>query len=251
MTGLGITVLGCAGTWSSADSACSGYLVADDDTRIWVDCGPGSFMALQAHVALADLDALVVTHVHPDHAMELPVIRNAMVHGLGLEGLPLYAPEGVMRLLDGLTPPGGVTPPFLPTTVRDGTRVGVGTLTVTFSRTDHPVETLAVRVDPIDRSAPAVAYSSDTGPGWEPAALGDGIGVLVHEATYLEAATGPSDGIHSTAASAGRAARAAGAGQLVITHVPPNADGEAHRIEAEAAFGLPVTLAAPHRTYRP
>lgn len=246
---LAITVLGSAGTWSSADSACSGYLVDDGRTRIWIDCGPGTLSALQWHCAVADLDALVVTHEHPDHCMELPVLRNAMRYGLDVQRLPLYAPRGVLTLLEKLVGSRGITPSFEPKMVGDRSVATVGTLRVGFSRTDHPVETVAVRVEAADRSGRAIAYSSDTGPGWSIGALGSGIGLAVVEATWLEADVGESEAVHRTAAFTGADARAAGVERLLVTHVPPTGDPEAHRAEAEASFGAPVQLAIPHERY--
>jgi ribonuclease BN (tRNA processing enzyme) len=246
---LAITVLGCSGTWSSAASGCSGYLVDDGTTRVWIDCGPGSLSALQHHCAVADVDAVVVTHEHPDHCLELPVLRNAMRYGLGLQRLPLYAPRGVFSLLESLVGSRGITPSFEPKMVGDRSVARIGGLRLGFSRTDHPVETLAVRIDPDDGSSPAIAYSSDTGPGWSVGALGDGIGVAVVEATFLAGDVGESTAVHRTAAFTGADARAAGVARLVITHIPPTGDQDAHRAEAEASFGAPVTVASPHERY--
>jgi len=248
--GLSITVLGCSGTWASADSACSGYLVSDGPTKVWIDCGPGTLTALQWHCSLEDLDAIVITHEHPDHCLELPVVRNAMVHGLGLRDVRLYAPRGVYSMLEKLMGTRAIADAFLPKLVGDRSVARIGALRLAFSRTDHPVETLAVRVD--DEGAPgspALAYSADTGPGWSVAALGDGIGLAVVEATLLASDVGESEAVHRTAAHTGADARAAGVGRLVVTHVPPTGDGEAHRAEAEAAFGGPTLLATPHETY--
>ena len=251
----GITVLGSSGTWASAESGCSGYLLdhrhGGRTTRVWVDCGPGSLSALQHHCDVDDLDALVVTHEHPDHFNDLPVLRNAMVHGLGVERLPLYAPRGVLALLEALVGPRGITPSFTPKMVGDQSVVRVGSLRLQFSRTDHPVETVAVRAEPDDGSAPAIAYSSDTGPGWSVAALGEGIGVALVEATFLESAVGETAALHRTAAFTGADAAAAGIADLVITHIPPTGDPEAPRAEAEASFGAPVRVARPHERYSP
>jgi ribonuclease BN (tRNA processing enzyme) len=246
---LGITVLGCAGTWASAESGCSGYLVDHGATRVWIDCGPGSLSALQRHCAVTDVDALVVTHEHPDHCLDLPVLRNAMRYGLGMERLPLYAPRGVLALLEQLVGSRGITPSFEPKMVGDGSVARVGGLRLQFSRTDHPVETLAVRLDDESGDSAPIAYSSDTGPGWSVGALGDDLGLAMVEATFLEGEVGASDAVHRTAAFTGADARASGVGRLVITHVPPTGDGEAHRAEAEAAFGAPVELARPHERY--
>jgi len=248
---LSVTILGCSGTWPSAESGCSGYLVSAGDTRVWIDCGAGAFSALQHHCELADVDALVVSHEHPDHCGELPTVRNAMVHGLGLRDVPLYAPRGVFGALESVVGSRGIFPAFVPRMIGDGSVVSVGPLRLTFSRTDHPVETLAVRVDDEDApGSPAIAYSSDTGAGWSLRALGEGIGVALVEATFLAAESTPRHGLHRTAEDTGADARAAGVERLVVTHVPPTGDAEAHRAEAEAAFGGTTVLARPHDTHR-
>jgi ribonuclease BN (tRNA processing enzyme) len=243
---LRITVLGCSGTWASAESACSGYLVTNGDTRIWVDCGPGTLMALQRHCSLADLDAVVVTHEHPDHCLELPVARNAMVYGLGVRDVPLYAPRSVFSLLETLVGRRGITPSFLPKMVGDRSVARLGGIRMAFSRTDHPVETLAVRFDDEADGTGSIVYSSDTGPGWSVAALGPDIDLAVVEATLLAAECGEAQAVHRTT---GADAKRAGVGRLVVTHVTPLGHGEAHRVEAAEHFGGPTLLAAPHETY--
>ena len=245
---LSVTVLGCAGTWASADSACSGYLVSDGTTRIWLDCGPGTMHAIQRHCALTDVDAVIVTHEHPDHCMELPVLRNAYLYGFDRRDVPLYTPRGVYTLMEKVVGGRGLMPAFAPKMVADGSVARIGGLRLQFSRTDHPVETLAVRFD--DEGAPdskALAYSADTGPGWSVAKLGEGIGLAIVEATFLAAEVGESDSVHRTAAQTGADGRAAGLDTLVITHVTPSGDGEAHRKEAEEAFGGTTLLATPSR----
>ncbi len=247
---LSLTVLGCSGTWASATSACSGYLVTDGTTRVWLDCGPGTMQAVQQHCALTDVDAVVVSHEHPDHCLELPVLRNAFLYGLDGRDLPLYAPRGVYTLLEKVVGARGLMPTFAPKMIADGSVARIGSLRLAFSRTDHPVETLAVRVDDeASPGSPALAYSADTGPGWSLTALGDGIGLAVVEATFLDHEVGEAEAVHRTARQTGADARSAGAGTLVVTHVPPTGDGEAHRAEAEAAFGGPTILAVPHETY--
>lgn len=246
---LAITVLGSSGTWSSASNACSGYLVEHDGWRVWIDCGPGSFAALQQHCELAEVNALVISHEHPDHCIELPMIRNAMRYGLDVERMPLYAPRGVLALLETLVGSRGITPSFEPKMIGDRSVARVGPLKLSFSRTDHPVETLAVRIEPDAQPGRAIVYSSDTGPGWSVAALGPDIALAIVEATFLEAETGESAAVHRTATCTGEDARAAGVERLVLTHILPTSDPEAHRLEASAAFRGEVELARPHDRY--
>jgi len=247
--GLGITVLGSSGTWPSATSGCSGYLVEDGAHRVWIDCGPGSFTALQQHCELRDVDAIVITHEHPDHCGELPVIRNAMLYGLHVERMPFYAPRGVLALLETLVGSRGITPSFQPKMIGDRSVARIGGMKLGFSRTDHPVETLAVRIESELDPGKVLVYSSDTGPGWSVGALGDDITLALVEATFLEADTGESTAVHRTAAFTGEDARAAGVERLVLTHITPNGDPEAHRAEAAASFRGEVELARPHERF--
>lgn len=245
---LSLTVLGSSGTWASATSACSGYLVSDGTSRVWIDCGPGTLGALQQHCAIADVDALVITHSHPDHCLELPVLRNAMKYGLGLERLPLYAPRDVLRLLEVLVGSQGIAPTFSPKMIGDRSRATVGDIELAFSRTDHPVETLAVRIEPAG-GGPVVVYSSDTGPGWSPARFGERIDLALMESTMLAADVERTEAVHLTARQSGAIAKDAGVRRLVLTHIPPTGDREAHRAEAAEAFGGPVDLADPHEVF--
>jgi ribonuclease BN (tRNA processing enzyme) len=114
--------------------------------------------------------------------------------------------------------------------------VAVGDITLTFSRSDHPVETLAVRAD---CDGASIAYTADTGNDWALASLGPGIDLALVEATLDEVNGVP----HLTAAQAGSQAREAGVASLVLTHLAPGADPEARRAEAAAVHDGPIAVA--------
>lgn len=73
---LSVTVLGSSGSYAAPGNPCTGYLLRSEGATVLLDCGPGTLGPLQAAIDLADLDAIVLTHSHPDHWMELPVMRN-------------------------------------------------------------------------------------------------------------------------------------------------------------------------------
>lgn len=244
--GLSVTVLGCSGTYAGAGGACSGYLVRSAGATVWLDCGPGSLGNLQRHLELADLDALVVTHEHPDHCLELPVLRNALKYGTGGEGLAVLGPAGVRSLAERILGDDGLAPTFAWRSIADGDTAEIGDLRLTFSRTDHPVETLAVRVDDT-AGGRSLAYSSDTGPGWALRSLGSPVDLALCEATMPPGAEGMAP--HLTGRQAGATAADAGARRLLLTHLWPTSDPDAHRRDAEATFGAPVELAALHERY--
>lgn len=240
---LSITVLGCSGTYAGPDEACSGYLLRTDATTVVVDLGSGTLANLQRHVDLAQVDALVLSHEHPDHWLDVPILRNAMRYMLGLSGLPVYGTQGVLAAAAGLI--GEVAPTFELATVAAGDTATVGDLSFSFSRTDHPVETLAVRADGGGRS---LLYSADTGPRWDPSGFGDGVDLFVCEATFTPAGEGD-DGVHLSARQAGALAAKLGARRLVVTHVAPELADADQASAASEAFGGPVDAAVTNATY--
>lgn len=242
---LTVTVLGSAGTFPHPDNPCSGYLVRTPETAVWVDTGPGTFAALQQHLRLDQLDAVVVSHEHPDHWSDLPVVRNAARYVLGIDRLPVYGTEGTRSMVDAVV--GDAIDPLVWTTVTDGDDMQIGDLSFRFSRTDHPVETLAMRIESAGR---VMAYTSDTGPGWSLAALdreGTGFDLALCEATLAK----PIDGIdHLTAGQAGAMAAAAGVQRLALTHLYEGVASErADEASARDAFDGPVEIANPGLTF--
>src|SRR5437762_269463 len=91
-----VRVLGCSGGWPSAGRACSGYLVREGNTCIWLDAGAGTLAELLRHVMLRDVDALWISHLHPDHCSDLGTVRNILAygHGRGGRALPVLGPPG-------------------------------------------------------------------------------------------------------------------------------------------------------------
>jgi ribonuclease BN (tRNA processing enzyme) len=242
-SGLRLTVLGCSGTYAGPGQACSGYLVEAAGTRVWLDAGPGTLGAVQQHVSLAELDAVVVSHAHPDHWLELPVLRNALRYSIGRDDLAVFGTAGTRELAEAVVGH-DLGPTFRWTTIDAHSALEIGPLRFRFSRTDHSVETLAVRVDAGGRS---LAYSADTGPDWSVAELGEGVDLFMCEASLTEAEEGRVQ--HLSAAQAGAMASAAAVGRLVLTHVVPGVDPEAQRAAAARRFGAEVELAVPGATF--
>lgn len=241
--GLSITVLGCSGTYAGPGGACSGYLVRSNDTSVWVDTGPGSLANLQQHIDLTSLDAIVVSHSHPDHWGELGVVRNALKYAFQIEGMPLYSTTAVRKLVD-IVCGDSSEPTFRWGIVANGDTVMIGDLEFSFSETDHPVETLAMRIASNGKS---LLYSADTGPGWSLEALGRGADLAVCEATLLEETEGSAP--HLSSRQAGLSAADAEVGQLVVTHFWPTSDPRRHEDEAAEAFGRAVGVAVPGKTF--
>lgn len=242
--GLSVTVLGSSGTYAGAGGACTGFLLRSGSTAVLLDAGPGTLANLQEHLDLADLDAVVLSHSHPDHWLELPVLRNALKYVVGRDEVPLYLTAETLALADPLAST-GLAPTFAPEVITSDDEIIVGPIRLVGTRTDHPVETLAFRVEAAGRS---LGYTADTGPQWSATALGDPLDVLICEATFLDGSEFTSP-VHLSARQAGEMAREAGAGRLVITHLLPVVSHLAALDEAAAAYGQPVELAEPHRRF--
>jgi ribonuclease BN (tRNA processing enzyme) len=237
--GLQLTVLGCSGAYPGPGGACSGYLLHDGTTRVWVDAGSGTLANLQRHLSPDDLDAIVLSHEHPDHWSDLEGWNNVLRFTLHRTGFPVYAPAG----LRGRTYQ-DTAPQMIWHDVADRDTVPVGTMTFTFSRTDHGPETLGMRVDAGGRS---FGYSADTGPRWSLEALGADLDLALCEATLTPDEEGTLQ--HLSARQAGGSARDAGARRLVLTHLWPTLDPDRPRAEGAEAFGAPVEVAAVGARY--
>ena len=237
-----LTVLGCSGSYGApAGGACSGYLLRDGDTTIWMDCGNGTFPHLQQHIDPADLTAVVITPRAPRPLRRhLRAARPAAATASSRTGLPVFAPEGREKRLGGLVANWGDT--FDWNAVDDGDKAPGRRRSTCAS----PAPTTRRRPT---RSRPRPAgrrliYTADTGPDWSVDAFGSGADLVLSEASYLH--DNIPIAIHLSARQAGDAAREAQARRLVLTHIWPQVDPEASVAEGSEAFGEPVTLAVPH-----
>lgn len=239
--GFSVTVLGSDGSYPGPGGAGSGYLVRAGGFCTWLEAGPGTLGNLQLHVPLEQLDAAVISHCHADHRSDLESLYVALRYFVGRRGFPVYAPEELQVLMreehfDGT---------FDWRVISDGAAADLGPARWTWRRTDHPVETMAARAQLNGR---ALGYSADTGPAWELSELGEGLTLALVEASLPTAAEGTMQ--HLSARQAGKAAAAAGAERLLLTHIAPPLDKAKARQEAEDAFGAPVEVAAKGGTWQ-
>lgn len=243
--GLTVTILGRSGSYPGPGEACSGYLVQANGRNVVVDLGPGALANLQQHIRLAEVDAVVLSHSHPDHWVDLTGLRTALRYRFEREGVPVYGTHETRTLAAALT--SSLEPTFDWHVTGDGDELEVAGLRVRLARTDHYVETLAVRIEDPESGA-VLAYSADTGPDWSFAEIGAGADLALVESTYPteEEAKGV---LHLSARGAGVLARSADVRRLVLTHLWPDTDVETHRREGEIGFGRAVEVAETHARY--
>ena len=239
--GVTVTVLGCDASYPSAAGACSGYLVQSGSTSLWLDAGSGTMAQLQRHLDLDALDGIVLTHAHPDHWTDVCVYHHLVKYYRPRPGVRVVSPRRVRELVESVN---GDVAPLQWEVVDETSEVRIGGISLTFSRTDHGPETLAVRIEGLGA---AVAYSADTGPAWSMTALGSGIGLALVEATLDPEHEGVTQ--HLSARQAGALAEAAGARALVLTHIDPGISRDRQLDEARVTFRGPVSLATVGARY--
>ncbi|MFZ0323444.1 MAG: MBL fold metallo-hydrolase [Actinomycetes bacterium] len=237
-----LTVIGCTGSMPGPDSPASCYLVQHEGFVLLLDLGNGALGALMRFIDLRTIDAIVLSHLHADHCIDLTSLYVARKYGgYGGEGrLPVLGPGDtatrMARAYDLPVHP-GMSTEFEFIDLSSASQVGpfgIGSAPMA-----HPVTATAIRLDVEDV---ALAYTGDTGPNDRIVPLVTGVDLLVAEASFVDGADNPRN-LHLTGRQAGEIARDAGVGHLVLTHVPPWHDG--HRAVAEAAevFDGPISLA--------
>lgn len=242
-----VTVIGCAGSFPGPDSPASCYLIEHEETAIVVDLGNGSLGALQRHIDPACIDAVLLSHLHVDHCIDLTsfyVFRRYHPTGI-LPAVPVFGPTGTaqrMAAAYGLDADPGMGGIFDFRAIGDGqggpAQFEIGPFVITTTPVVHPVEAYAIR---IDAAGHALVYSGDTAPTPALTDLARGADVALFEASYLDGMG--NDGVHLTARQAGEHAAAAGVDHLVLTHLVAWHDRESSARQGSAGFGRDVTLA--------
>ena len=203
-------------------------------------------MALLDRTEVADLSGVVISHVHPDHSMDVLALFHVLAYGPGIgRRLPLWAPESVLeRVARFLSPegPSKVDDVFEPIPVGKGSEVTAGEMVVSFAAADHSVPAVVARYEAGGRS---LVFTGDTGPAGDWRHLVKGADLFLCEASYQGEPGSHAYTQHLTATEAGQIARESGASKLILTHIRPDLDPSVSVAEAEAAFDRPVVLAVP------
>jgi ribonuclease BN (tRNA processing enzyme) len=234
-----ITVLGGCGAWPAAGQACSGYLVEHDGFRLLVDPGYAILPRLLERIAAPEVDAVLVSHGHPDHCADLhPLLRARAFGDVPAPPLPVYAlPGAVDRVLalDGTVRDAHAVREFVA-----GDHFEVGPFRVDTWQLPHSLPNAGLRLAAGGR---VLAYTGDTGPSPAIADLARGADLFLAEATYAEEVPADSAGYLSSARQAGEVAARAGAGRLLLTHLLPGTSPAGAEAAARRAYRGEVGVA--------
>lgn len=259
-----ITVLGKSPSWQDADGACSGYLVRQDDFALLLDCGNGVFSKLRRVHDYVDVDAVVISHLHADHFLDLVPFSYALTYAPRQQPVPvagwpgtssparpqLFVPVGggdVFRRIAGCCGNEDLIERAFSLHEYDAPdELAIGPLVVRFCEVPHYTPTYAVdlRADGGGR----LTYSADCSPNDELVQFARGTDLLLIEATLPRPERTGERG-HLTPSEAGEHGRLANARRLVITHFSDELDPEWARAQARVAFGGPVELAREGAEY--
>lgn len=234
-----LVVLGASGGRPTGGQPCSGFLLDWDHTRIVLDVGYATLPQLLTHAPEGGVDAVIITHEHPDHCADLHALfRTRHYDHPGASKLPLYCPPGVLNRLAGLEPDVDLTDVFEHRPLPG--QYDLGPFRLVAIPLPHFVPTVGVRLTGDDI---AIAYATDTGPHDTLADLGRDTDLYVLDATDRPGETERAQRNLLTAAEAGTWGHRAGARRLLLTHLWPGTNPAISADRARHAFTGPVDVA--------
>ncbi|HEV7663721.1 MAG TPA: MBL fold metallo-hydrolase [Chloroflexota bacterium] len=261
MAALTITILGASPAAPNPGGACSSYLLRQGESSVLVDCGPGSAGRIPLHVPVNGLSAVTISHLHPDHYLDLVQLYYMLRFG---EPRPAELPRRVSLFV----PPEGRDffrrfGQFIaakPAMLEDmfeiceyaaGPTFDIGGLAVTFHPVQHYIPSHALRARGQDGAT--FVFSSDVAPCPELVEAAREADLFLCESALFDPAQDEPDPTrrgHMSAGEAGSAATDAGVRRLLITHCRSGAGyDERHLSAARGAFSGPVDLAREGDTY--
>jgi ribonuclease BN (tRNA processing enzyme) len=258
-----VTVLGKSPSWQDAAGACSGYLVQQDDFTLLLDCGNGVFSKLRPIVDYVDVDAVLITHMHADHFLDLVPFSYALSYAPRQQPVPvggwpgteaparpqLYVPSGGSDVLRRVVGCWGnddlIDGAFAVHEYAPGDELSVGPLSIRFCEVPHFVATYAVE---LASNGSRFTFGADCRPNQELVRFARDTDMLLIEATLPRPER---DGVrgHLTAREAGEHGNLARARRLVLTHYSDELNPEWTRAEAADSYGGPVELATDGAVY--
>jgi len=250
--------LGCWAPYPRAGGACSGYLIRAGGLNVLLEAGNGTLSGLMRFIDFRLLDAVIISHLHHDHYLDLFSLRHA-IEGARRDGsraapLRLFAPAepaAEFKLLAGYGKAFAATPlESLPWECTPGglntRRLDLAGLTFRFAPALHSIPGFSISLEGKGK----LVFSGDTARTEELAALAEGADLFLCEASGQDSDTEAMQGVHLTARQAGETARQAGAKRLLLTHFWPEYDLSLLGRQAGEGFGEMVSLAREGKTYR-
>jgi ribonuclease BN (tRNA processing enzyme) len=254
-----LTVLGKSPSWQDADGACSGYLIEEDGTTVLLDCGNGVFSKLRRYCDYVAVDAVVISHLHADHFLDLVPFAYALTYAPRQQPTPvdrwpgtdeparpkLYAPRGATDLFRQVVGAWGnedlIENAFDLEEFEPSSVLEIGSMRFRFQDVPHFTETFAIDVSSTNGGG-RITYGADCSPNEKLVEFAKGTDLLIVEATLPRPERTGIRG-HLTPEEAAEHAKQAGVKRVLLTHVSDELDELWVRKCARRAFDGPVEVA--------
>ena len=260
-----LTILGKSPSWEDAGGACSGYLIEEGDTTLLLDCGNGVFSKLRHFHDYCDVAAVVISHMHADHILDLIPYAYGLTYSPRQQPVPvdrwngtdspaspkLFLPEYGCEIMRRIVETWGtgdlIENSFDVSEYEAKDELEVGPLKVRFKVVPHFCKTHAVEISSKD-SGGRLTYGSDHAPNDGIIEFAKETDLLILESTLPRPER---DGVrgHLTPEEAGEHARKAGAKRLVLTHISDELDELAMMKRASSSYGRPAEIAHEGAVY--
>lgn len=240
-----LTVIGCWGGYPKVNGASSGYLLEHEGFNLLIDFGSGVLGKMQNIIQPEQIDAVILSHYHPDHIADIGVLQHARLIlgflGKEMECLSIFGHTEDEHEFSKLTYKNitkGV--PYQP----DNT-LTIGPFTIQFLRTDHPVPCYAMR---IEANGKTIVYTADTAFKEELIPFCAEADLLLCECNFYGNQTGSNAG-HMTSYDSATLAKKANVKNLMLTHLPHWGNLEQLKKEAAEIYHGPISLAAYQQSH--
>jgi ribonuclease BN (tRNA processing enzyme) len=260
-----LTVLGKSPSWQDAGGACSGYLLEDGDVSVVIDIGNGVFGKLRRYRDYTTVDAVLISHLHADHFLDLIPYSYALIYAPRQQPVPvdrwpgtdcpacprLIAPPNTRDTLRRIVGSWGnedlVEKAFAIEEYTETDSPEVGSLRFQFQAVPHFQETYAIAVTS-SKNGGRLVFGADSRPTETLVQFARGADLLLIEATLPRPERTGERG-HLTPEEAGQHGREAGVKRVVLTHISDELDSLWAEKCAKSAFDGPVNVAREGDVY--
>jgi ribonuclease BN (tRNA processing enzyme) len=260
-----LTVLGKSPSWQDAGGACSGYLLEEDGVAVLLDCGNGVFSKLRRYRDYTTVDAVLISHLHADHFLDLVPYSYALTYAPRQQPVPvdrwpgtpepicprLIAPPRAREVFRQVTGAWGsedlIENAFKIEEYEVSSVPEVGPFRFSFCKVPHFQETFAICVQS-SSGAGRLVFGADSRPTKELVQFAKGAELLLIEATLPRPEREGERG-HLTPREAGEHGRDSGVGRVVLTHISDELDHLWAKKEAASVFDGPVEVASEGAVY--
>lgn len=251
-----LTVLGGQAAYPTAGQPCSGFLLTWDDWRIVLDLGYGTLTGLLQHIPDGRASAIIISHDHPDHWIDLHGLFRLLYYGPKTSTsrtlIPLFCTRQVIDKMQHLEADVALDAVFDIRLMAGGESFDVGPFRLQPTLLPHHVPNMGIRLsvhtpDSKDMMWPLIAYTGDTGPSPLLEELGNKVQLFIVEATDRlgEAAKDLNHRNLLESSESGHWAARANAKQLMLTHFWPGNDRQVALQRARKNFAGKIYVAEP------